>query len=240
MSNITAPSDAETVSFSPLVIDSESAEPHRDRQALADVIEAGRISGAVETPLPDEEFRPDPSQEEALKRLDPIVRENLDETRMPDEQVFDGQHEMAADDFNEKVETEIGRRDRIAGVFDRGQQHMEEETGDYFSTVFDPNLPVTPALADAVKTSPDGPRLMYALANDPTRLDEANQLAQAGNVNSALNLVRKDLGLATRRSSTNAPAPVPTLSGRGALTPSSPSRMSYSEYKAGRLSGKIK
>ena len=41
--------------------DSISFEPSRDREAHAGVIEEGRIAGAVETPLPNEHHRPDPS-----------------------------------------------------------------------------------------------------------------------------------------------------------------------------------
>ncbi len=69
--------------------DTVSSEPPRDRQALAGVIEEGRIAGVVEAPLADEELRPDPSQAEARKQLDPIVAEPLDETRLPDEVAFD-------------------------------------------------------------------------------------------------------------------------------------------------------
>ncbi len=89
MTNILPPADAESVHFSPPVVDNESSEPYRDRAALAGVLEEGRISGEVEAPLPDEEFRPGMSQDEALKQLDPIVAEPLDETRLPDEVAFD-------------------------------------------------------------------------------------------------------------------------------------------------------
>lgn len=99
MSNIIAPADAETVSFSPPVRDNESREPYRPREAVADVLEEGRIAGEVEVPLPDEEFRPGMSQDEALKQLDPIIAEKIEETRLPDEVVFDGQRQEADEGF---------------------------------------------------------------------------------------------------------------------------------------------
>ena len=74
MSNILAPADAERVSFSPPVVDNESTDLYRDRQALAGVIEEGRIAGAVEAPLPDEEYRPDPSDADARMRHFPLRR----------------------------------------------------------------------------------------------------------------------------------------------------------------------
>ncbi len=91
MSNILPPGDASDVLMPMPVFEADtlSSEPHRDRQALAGVIEEGRIAGVVEAPLADEESRPDPSQAEARKRLDPIVAEPLDETRLPDEIAFD-------------------------------------------------------------------------------------------------------------------------------------------------------
>lgn len=55
MANIIARDDAETVHFSPPVVDNESSEPHRDRQALAGVIEEGRIAELDDGPLADEE-----------------------------------------------------------------------------------------------------------------------------------------------------------------------------------------
>ena len=44
MSNIVAPAGAETVSFSPPVVDTESTDVYRDREALAGVLEEGRIA----------------------------------------------------------------------------------------------------------------------------------------------------------------------------------------------------
>ncbi len=79
MPNILPMIEADTVAF----------EPPRDRESLAGVIGEGRIAGVVEAPLADEELRPDPSQAEARKQLDPIVAEPLDETRLPDEVAFD-------------------------------------------------------------------------------------------------------------------------------------------------------
>ena len=230
MANITAPYEADSVSF----------DLHRDRQALDTVIEEGKIAGDVSPPLPDEEFRPDPSQEAALASLDPVVRDQLEEDRLPDEIVQDGQREMAEEGFNEEVNTEIGRRAQVTDAFVRNAQNFNDTVGDYFAVVHDPDLTVSPALADAVRDVPDGPRLIYNLVGDPARLDEINKLSDAGSVRHALNVVRRDMGLNPRTDVSHAPAPVPTLGGRGALTPRSPSNMSYSEYKRGRLSGRIK
>ena len=89
MSNILPPAGAESVHFSPPVVDNESSEPHRDREALASVLKEGWIAEFGDAPLPDEELRPGMSQDEALKQLDPVVAEQLDETRLPDEVAFD-------------------------------------------------------------------------------------------------------------------------------------------------------
>ncbi len=51
MPNILPPADAETVSFSPPVVDNESAEPPRDRESLAGVIGEGRIAELDDVPL---------------------------------------------------------------------------------------------------------------------------------------------------------------------------------------------
>ena len=58
MSNILPPAGAESVHFSPPVVDNESSEPHRDREALASVLKEGWIAGFGDAPLPDEELRP--------------------------------------------------------------------------------------------------------------------------------------------------------------------------------------
>lgn len=238
MTNILPSADAETVSFEP-----RSTEPYRDREALAGVIEEGRI--ALGAPLADETINPNPladdaHQAEAIKQLDPIVQEQLSEDRLPDEIVAEGQALQAEDEMNEAVGTEINRRGRVLGTFERNQQNFAAEVPDYFDTIYHPDLPVTPALADAVRNVPDGPRLIYALAADPARLDEVNEAAAAGNAGAALNVVRRDLGLPSRSNVSSAPSPVPTISGRGAAVQRSPDKMSQSEYNAGRRSGKIK
>ena len=126
MSNILPPSEADSVSF----------DPHRDRQALADIQADAQIAGIGNEPLADEPHRPGISQAEAREHLDPIVAEQLEETRLPNEVVADGQRAMAEEEFNGAVNTEIDRRGRVLGTFKRNQQKFNEEVGDYSDSIY--------------------------------------------------------------------------------------------------------
>ena len=234
MPNITAPRDAESVSF----------EPTRSREDIANAAsDAAIVNGP---PLADEFIDPHPqsdyeSQAAARASLDPIVREQLEDDRLGDEIAFDAERQDAQDALDAKVNSEIVRRGQVRSEFNRGEEQFAGQVEDYREVVYDPDITVTPILRKEVLAAPDGSRVLYNLISDPARLDRANDLTDPVAVRRELNLVRQDMGLPpARNNQTNAAAPVPTLRGGGATVQRSPDKMSYSEYAAGRRSGKIK
>ena len=131
MSNILPPAKADSISF----------DPPRTKEALAGVIEDGEIAGLGHEPLPDEFINPNPQSNDAAQAeerawLDPIVAEQLEETRSPNEVVADGQRAMAEEEFNGAVNTEIDRRGRVLGTFERNQQKFNEEVSDYSDSIY--------------------------------------------------------------------------------------------------------
>ncbi|KKL50374.1 hypothetical protein LCGC14_2306130 [marine sediment metagenome] len=247
MSNILPPADAESVSFSGPVRDNEASDRTYTREELQTVLDDAEIGGDLSYgPLPDETINPHPqsddaAQEEARKNLDPIVSEQLEDDRLGDEIAFDGLRAQEKEEFDEKVDTEINRRGRVVAAFERNSQNFAAEVGDFYETVFNPDVTISPALAEVAKNSPDGPRLLYnLLTSDPAQLDKINGIPDAAGVATELNVVRRHMGLAPRAGVTNPPPPVPTLGGRGATVRRSPDKMSQDEYAAGRRSGRIR
>ena len=228
MSNITAPSDSETVAF----------EPSRDRQDIADM----NADAAIENgpPLADVPYGAGMSQAQARERLDPIVAEGIEDDRLGDEIAFDGQRQDAKDAVDAKVNSEIVRRGQVRSEFNHGEEQFAGQVEDYAEVVHDPDLNVSPTLAKEIQTSPDGARLIYNLATDPARLDRVSDMTDPVLIRRELDSVRQDMGLPARDKHTAAPAPVPTLSGRGAAMRPDIEKMSPDEYAAGRRSGKIK
>ena len=241
MANILPPANAETVNFSPPVVDNEITDLYRDREAIEGIIIADAdIDGLNYGPLPDEGFA-SPSEAEAIERLDPIIAEQItQDSRLPDEIAIEGQKKLREEEFTETVGPGIFHAGQVNGAFTQNQQTFHEETGDYFQRVYDTSLTISPLLADVVQNTPNGPAHIYHLIDDPVMLDTVNRMTDPGSVRAALNRVGRDWGVEPRVGLTGAPPPLPVLRGRGATTPRSPSNMSYSQYAAGRRSGKIK
>jgi hypothetical protein len=124
MTNILPSADAETVSFEP-----RSSEPRRSREDVANMQADAEIANGP--PLGDVEYGAGMSQAEARDMLDPVVAEQLEETRLGDEIAFDGQRQMAQDTLDRNVNTEIVRRGQAAQSFRRSEEKFDEEVGDY-------------------------------------------------------------------------------------------------------------
>ena len=117
MAKFMAPSEADSVSF----------DPHRDKQALADVIADAEIANGP--PLHDVHFGAGMSQVEAREMLDPIVAEQIEDERLGDEITFDGQRQAAQDMLDAKVNSEIVRRGQVRSEFNRGEEQFAGRVG---------------------------------------------------------------------------------------------------------------
>lgn len=111
-----------------------------------------------------------------------------------------------------------------------------EKAPDYHQVVTNPNLQITPLMADAIKESETGAAIAYYLGKNPqeaARIASMSPLQQA----TAIGRLEEKVALPQQRQ-TQAPPPVKTVSGGvGAATPDLASG-SFEDFKRIRMAGK--
>lgn len=108
---------------------------------------------------------------------------------------------------------------------------------DYDAVTRNPNVPITPAMADILKDSEYGPELAYHFGKNPA---EAARLAPLSPVQLAREMGRLEARLTTAKPvPKQPPAPVSPVGGSASGGSSDPSKMSMAEYVAARNAGKL-
>ncbi len=103
---------------------------------------------------------------------------------------------------------------------------------DFDAVVQNPNLTVTPVMADAIRESSRGGEIAYYLGKNP---DEATQIAGLSPISQATAIARLESRLASNAVSVSrAPQPVGTLSGRGGSAGTPLEDMDFEEYRRAR------
>jgi hypothetical protein len=103
---------------------------------------------------------------------------------------------------------------------------------DFEQVAHNPNLPVTPIMADAIRESPRGAELAYFLGKNP---EEAARIAALSPVSQATAIARLESKLGDASASVSrAPAPFSALSGRSGGAGKRLEDMDFEEYRRAR------
>ena len=103
---------------------------------------------------------------------------------------------------------------------------------DFDAVVHNPNLTVTPVMADAIRESGRGAEIAYFLGKNPA---EAARIASLPPVSQATAIARLESGSVRRKHSVSrAPQPVGTLSGRSGSAGKPLEDMNFEEYRRAR------
>lgn len=138
----------------------------------------------------------------------------------------------------EAAEAETRRAEAMLGFRARADA-VRDGMADFDRLVFDQDLPVTPAMAEAILESEKGPALAYHLATNP---DLAERLAGLGPVQAARELgrIESELSLPRPKRVSGAPDPVRSVVGGTGAPTRDPTAMSMSEYRRARESGALR
>jgi hypothetical protein len=109
---------------------------------------------------------------------------------------------------------------------------FRQKVPDFDAVAHNPNLEVTPVMADAIRESSRGAEIAYYLGKNPA---EAAQIASLSPVSQATAITRLEAQLSSGASPVSrAPAPVGTLSGRGGSGGKRLEDMNFEEYRRAR------
>jgi len=109
---------------------------------------------------------------------------------------------------------------------------FRQKVPDFDAVAHNPNLAITPVMADAIRESGRGAEIAYYLGKNPA---EAAQIAGLPPVSQATAIARLEGRLAAGTSSVSrAPQPVSTLSGRGGSQAKPLDDMDFEEYRRAR------
>jgi hypothetical protein len=160
--------------------------------------------------------------------------------------VAKAKHEAKAEiqqEFEDRNRQTVEHR-REQAARERVQSHQErcedarDKFDDFDDVAFDPDLPISDAMAHSIMDSEHGPEIQYHLGKHPA---EARKIAQMNPLAAARELGKLEVKLTTPapKKVTSAPPPVPTV--KGGDTPSrDPSKMGYEEYRKAREAGQIR
>jgi hypothetical protein len=109
-----------------------------------------------------------------------------------------------------------------------------EKAPDYHSVTGNPNLQITPLMADAIKETESGAAIAYYLGKNPAEAARIASLSPIGQA-AAIGRLEAKVTLPERRTS-SAPAPVKTISGAAGVTQPDPGEMSFEDFRKWRQS----
>jgi len=118
-------------------------------------------------------------------------------------------------------------------TFQAKAEEFAMTTPDFDEVAFNPSLPVTDVMADALNLSDKGPEILYYLGKHP---DEAARISRLSPVQSALEIGRLEakLSLPQPRTVTKAPPPINPLSGGQGSLSVDPDKMTSDEWRKWR------
>lgn len=169
--------------------------------------------------------------ERAEKRLREMEGKNLDDLDYEDqiaERTLNRSRREQIDNDRETAQ-ELAREAYEARV-----QSVAAKYPDYSQVTQNPNLAITPAMAETILDSDYGPDIAYHLGKNPT---EAARIASLNPVSQARELGKLEaLVSAPKPAAKPAPAPVKTVGSQGSGSAKDPSKMTMAEYTAWRKS----
>lgn len=132
----------------------------------------------------------------------------------------------------QKAEAEAAERRRLEQSFDDREDAAREEFDDYDEVTRNDDLPITPAMADAIKRSEVGPKIAYHLGKNP---ELASKIAGMDAISAALAMGRLEAQLTLAPTpQVTAAKPPPKTVGASAPAEVPEDKLSVSEWIARR------
>jgi len=141
-----------------------------------------------------------------------------------------------ADELLAKRDMDRQRQDMLEAYQDR-EEDARAKYEDFEQVAYNPRLPITVAMAEAIQTSDVGPDLAYYLGTHPT---EATRISRLSPILQAKELGKLEVKISSApvlKKTTSAPPPIAPISGRGSgsssydtTDPRSVKNMSTSEW----------
>lgn len=128
------------------------------------------------------------------------------------------------------------QRDEVAQTFQERARQFKAQAPDFEDVAYNPSLPVTDVMADAINTSEMGPQVLYWLGKNP---QEAQRIAAMRNpvaVGREIGKVEVKLSLPQPRTTTKAPPPISPIDGGTGAINVDPDKMTADEWLAWRNS----
>jgi hypothetical protein len=139
-----------------------------------------------------------------------------------------------------KAADALNDREKVAArqYFEAQVEDAKTRYADYDAVARAPDVPVSAAMADLIVTSEQGPDVLYFLGQNRAL---AAQIAQMSQVEAAraIGRIEATLQAPKPRTETHAPPPIAPVRGAARATPN-PDTMSMEEYRAARMSGKLR
>jgi hypothetical protein len=184
----------------------------------------------------------------AHERIDDLTRQRREAERQAEYWKARATNRVDPDslDYEEGIAERVAQRHRqeqadtakeTAGqlaveAFSYRETLAREKFADYEAVTRNPNIPITPAMAEIIRDSDVGPDLAYHLGKN---MAEAARIAALSPTRQAVELGRLEARVTAPKPLPNrAPAPVEPVSGIAAGGTKDPGKMSFEEYKAWR------
>lgn len=132
---------------------------------------------------------------------------------------------------------QVTAQQAIAQQFSELESAAREKWTDYDAVTRNPNVPITPEMAEVITDSEYGPELAYHFGKNPT---EAARYASLTGKQLAREMGRLEARLTSQKPlAKQPPAPVRPVGGNTSGGVADPSKMSMAEYVAARSAGRI-
>lgn len=146
---------------------------------------------------------------------------------------FEARREFAEQERRMRAQADAAKSGEAAQAFRDRVEEARAKHDDFEEVAFNPAVPISPAMAEAIRDSDQGPEIAYWLGKNP---GEARRIAALGPLAAARELGRLEgrLTQPPTKKPTAAPPPPRVVAPTGTPT-RDPSKMDYEEYKAWRM-----
>ena len=133
----------------------------------------------------------------------------------------------------QKAQQEAQQRASVQSEFQRHVESFKADTPDFDLVAFNPSLPISDAMAEAIQSSDAGPQVLYFLGKNPA---EAARIAGLPPVQAARELgkLEVNISLPQPKKQSSAPPPIQPLSGGSGSPNVDPEKMTDAEWVAWR------
>jgi hypothetical protein len=139
---------------------------------------------------------------------------------------YDSVDEYAEALAYQKAEQLLAKREADRQKFDLVEAYQDREDEarnkyeDFEQVAYNPKLPITTAMAEAIQESDVGPDVAYYLGSNPREADRISRLSPLSQAKEIGKIEVKIASAPVLRKTTSAPPPIAPISGRGAGSPS--------------------